>query len=78
MQCVHMQVGAAMGAGIATAMVSQKLLPGSVLSVVGGAAVGTVAGLVAHGVTCPKLEKTEKRSLKDFVKQARDSVDKMG
>lgn len=49
-----MQIGAAAGTGIGAAMASQGMLPPTAWSILGSAAVGTAAGLVAHGVTAPK------------------------
>lgn len=56
-------------------MIQQKMLRPGVWSVVGGAALGTAAGLLAHGATAPKKEKGSKQSL---VKDVKDSMDKMG
>eukprot|EP00892_Ulva_mutabilis_P003402 jgi/Ulvmu1/1433/UM011_0163.1 len=73
------QIGAAAGAGLAAAMVQQKMLRPGVWSVLGGAALGTTAGLLAHGTTAPKKTKTKTEgAIQGLAKDVKDSVDKMG
>lgn len=71
-----MQVGAAAGSGVAMAMASQGMLPTSAWSVLGGAAVGTAVGLLAHGATAPPKEtaKTLGLSLKRDVQDALEAI----
>lgn len=73
------QIGGAAGAGVAAAMIQQKMLRPGVWSVLGGAAVGTTVGLLAHGATAPKKTKAKTEgAAKDLAKDVKDSIDKMG
>lgn len=56
-------------------MVQQKMLRPGVWSVIGGAALGTTAGLLAHGASAPKKAKGDAKGL---AKGVQDSIDKMG
>lgn len=73
-----MQMGAAAGSGIAAAMTTQGMLPPGIWSVLGGAAVGTAAGLLAHGATAPKKEKGPKKKwLAGVTKDVQDAIEAM-
>ena len=71
-----MQIGAAVGSGIAAAMASQGMVPANAWSLLGGAAVGTAAGLLAHGATAPKRE-TGHKGLAGIKKDVQNAVDSM-
>lgn len=71
-----MQIGAAAGSGIAAALASQGMLPRNAWSMLGGAAVGTAVGLLAHGATAPKRE-TGHKGLAGVKKDVQNAIDAM-